>query len=269
MRHDRAANFDIYLKGHAGDTISVDRIGRKSNYIAKPRLTMLLTIQPSVLHGLMDNATFRGRGLCGRFLYAMCKSKVGRREVSPKSREYPKRNGIVNAEYTVKQTRAQADLTEAKAALDKVRRDMDGYNDTVAAIRRELAAAVDAAFVADPARVDAAAVELMKSGICTAADFEKLMHDAGQTDNPTMIRLIASYAAKAADSLKENDGRISYDRREEFSRLNAVGQQGAGYTSRAKLQEFDALADTFRRTMRNPGMIGSWDMLTGNAIEAF
>ena len=82
-RYDRAANFDIYLKGHAGDTISVDRIGRKSNYIAKPRLSMILTIQPSVLHGLMDNATFRGRGLCGRFLYAMCKSKVGRREVSP------------------------------------------------------------------------------------------------------------------------------------------------------------------------------------------
>ena len=44
---------------------------------------MILTIQPSVLHGLMDNATFRGRGLCGRFLYAVCKSKVGRREVSP------------------------------------------------------------------------------------------------------------------------------------------------------------------------------------------
>lgn len=82
-RYDRAANFDIYLKGHAGDTISVDRIGRKSNYIAKPRLTMILTIQPSVLHGLMDNATFRGRGLCGRFLYAMCKSKVGQRKVSP------------------------------------------------------------------------------------------------------------------------------------------------------------------------------------------
>lgn len=82
-RYDKSANFDIYLKGHAGDTISVERIGRKSNYIANPRLTMILTIQPSVLHGLMDNATFRGRGLCGRFLYTMCKSKVGYRDVSP------------------------------------------------------------------------------------------------------------------------------------------------------------------------------------------
>lgn len=93
-RYDRAANFDIYLKGHAGDPISVDRIGRKSNYIAKPRLSMILTIQPEVLHGLMDNATFRGRGLCGWFLYAMCRSDVGHRKVSP-----PPMSGATRAEY--------------------------------------------------------------------------------------------------------------------------------------------------------------------------
>lgn len=44
---------------------------------------MLLTIQPDVLNGLMGNTTFKGRGLCGRFLYAICKSKVGRREITP------------------------------------------------------------------------------------------------------------------------------------------------------------------------------------------
>ena len=82
-KYDRTANFDIYLKGHAGDPLSVDRIGRKSNYISDPRLSMILTIQPAVLHGVMDNTSFRGRGLCGRFLFSICKSKVGRREVSP------------------------------------------------------------------------------------------------------------------------------------------------------------------------------------------
>lgn len=82
-RYDRTANFDVYLKGHAGDPISVDRIGRKANYIKAPRLSMVLTVQPSVLGGLMDNTTLRGRGLCGRFLYAMCKSKVGYREITP------------------------------------------------------------------------------------------------------------------------------------------------------------------------------------------
>ena len=82
-RYDRNANFDVYLKGHAGDPISVDRIGRKSNYVPDPRLTMILTIQPDVLSGLMSNSTMKGRGLCGRYLYAICKSKVGRRKVSP------------------------------------------------------------------------------------------------------------------------------------------------------------------------------------------
>ena len=80
-RYDKAANFDVYLKGHAGDSISVERIGRKSNYVESPRLSMILTIQPEVLNGLMSNTTFRGRGLCGRFLYALCNSKVGRRKI--------------------------------------------------------------------------------------------------------------------------------------------------------------------------------------------
>ena len=82
-RYEKSLNLDIYLKAHAGDPVIVDRIARKSNYIENPRLTMMLTIQPEVLSGLMQNTTFRGRGLCGRFLFAICNSKVGHREVSP------------------------------------------------------------------------------------------------------------------------------------------------------------------------------------------
>lgn len=47
---------------------------------------MVLTVQPEVIRGLMDNPTFRGRELCGRFLFAMCRSKVGRSEVSKRLR---------------------------------------------------------------------------------------------------------------------------------------------------------------------------------------
>lgn len=82
-RYDKTANFDVYLKGHAGDVIVVDRIGRRPNSIPNPRLSMMLAIQPEVLSGLMTDSTLRGRGLCGRFLYAICKSKMGHREVSP------------------------------------------------------------------------------------------------------------------------------------------------------------------------------------------
>mgnify|MGYP006865374155 CR=1 FL=1 len=185
-------------------------------------------------------------------------------------KEFSQRIGrTMSVEQEARRSRAHADYLEAQEKMNQVKRDMDAYTDTVAAIRRELAQQIDASFVVDPAQVDTAALELLKSGICGAADFEKLMHDATRASNATMIRLIASYAAQAADGLKESDGRISYDRRDEFSRLNAVGQQGTAYTSRAKLQEFDALADVFRRTMRNPSMIAHWEELTAGAIEAF
>lgn len=82
-RYDKSMNFDVYLKGHAGDPITIQRIGRKKNQVSNPRLSMILTIQPDVLSGLIGNSAFRGRGLCGRFLYAMCRSKVGSRNVSP------------------------------------------------------------------------------------------------------------------------------------------------------------------------------------------
>lgn len=82
--YSRNVNIDVFLKGHSGDTIRVDRIGRASESIIHPALTMVLAVQPEVLNGLMSNNTFRGRGLTARFLYAMPKSTVGSRSFSTK-----------------------------------------------------------------------------------------------------------------------------------------------------------------------------------------
>ena len=125
-RYDRGANFDVCLKGHAGDPITVDRIGRKPNHIKDPRLTMMLTIQPKVLSGLMGNATMRGRGLCGRFLYVMCKSKVGRRAISPAP--VPE---AVRADYRQFVRRILADqgggLIRLSAEADRIRQEYAAY----------------------------------------------------------------------------------------------------------------------------------------------
>ncbi len=77
--YSRNVNIDVFLKGHSGDTIRVDRIGRASESIIHPALTMVLAVQPEVLNGLMSNNTFRGRGLTARFLYSMPKSSIGNR----------------------------------------------------------------------------------------------------------------------------------------------------------------------------------------------
>lgn len=82
-RYDRGNNFDVYLKAHAGDHLAVDRLGRAGNYIPHPRLTMVLAVQPDVVRGAMSRPTLKGRGLTARFLYAMCRGKLGSRSVDP------------------------------------------------------------------------------------------------------------------------------------------------------------------------------------------
>lgn len=74
-------NLDVWLKGHAGDPLRVDRKGRPSEYVRHPALTMLLTVQPAVLGALARNGVFRGRGLTARFLYAIPPDNVGRRRI--------------------------------------------------------------------------------------------------------------------------------------------------------------------------------------------
>ena len=89
--YSKAVNIDVFLKGHAGDSIRIDRIGRNSESIESPALTLLFAVQPNVLAGLMQNNTFRGRGLTARFLYTMPATYVGcrkyRTEPIPKEAE--------------------------------------------------------------------------------------------------------------------------------------------------------------------------------------
>jgi replicative DNA helicase len=73
-------NLGVYLKGHAGDLLKVDRRGRPPEYVQRPCLTIGLTVQPEVLQGLASRPGFRGRGLLARFLYSLPQSLVGRRQ---------------------------------------------------------------------------------------------------------------------------------------------------------------------------------------------
>ncbi|GAA4420245.1 DUF3987 domain-containing protein [Bremerella cremea] len=73
---------DVYLKGHNGDDLTTDRVGRETVQVASPALTCGYTVQKSVIESLNETKAFRGRGLLGRFLYAMPQSWIGRRLVA-------------------------------------------------------------------------------------------------------------------------------------------------------------------------------------------
>ncbi|MGI5349471.1 DUF3987 domain-containing protein [Streptomyces sp. CA-250714] len=81
-RYSGTPNMEVFLKGHAGDRLRVDRRSREE-FIEAPALTMGLAVQPSVLEDIGKNRGFDGRGLLARFLYALPESLVGYRKINP------------------------------------------------------------------------------------------------------------------------------------------------------------------------------------------
>jgi replicative DNA helicase len=72
-------NIDVYLAGHAGDRIRVDRRGRPPEFVDRPALTICLALQPYVLAKAAHVTDFAGRGLLARFLYSIPAGTVGYR----------------------------------------------------------------------------------------------------------------------------------------------------------------------------------------------
>lgn len=72
-------NLDVVLQGYSGSSVIVDRLGRAPIVLRSPVLTIALTPQPSVLQAI--DASFVGRGLMDRFLYAVPPSHVGFRKL--------------------------------------------------------------------------------------------------------------------------------------------------------------------------------------------
>jgi replicative DNA helicase len=99
-------NLGVYLKGHAGDLLKVDRRGRPPEYVERPCLTIGLTVQPEVLRGLASRPGFGGRGLLARFLYSLPESLVGRRQAGAPPVPAP-----VASRYTLELQALAASLT--------------------------------------------------------------------------------------------------------------------------------------------------------------
>lgn len=178
----------------------------------------------------------------------------------------------LDAQEVAKAARLETDYQETKAAFDRARRYLPEKGEReLRAIRAELAGAIDSAYTIDPALVDAATLELMKSGICVGRDYEKLMADAERKGNTTMIRLIADHAGKAYEAAYAKAEKDPYGQRDdvELGLLHKISRTGQGATEKNLLEAFDAMTYTFQRSVNNTAMIGDWDGLVGPIVENF
>ena len=82
-RYSSTPNMEVFLKGHAGDMLRVDRQGRPTEHVEHAALTLGLAVQPEVITDIAAMPGFRGKGLLGRLLYALPESNIGRRRINP------------------------------------------------------------------------------------------------------------------------------------------------------------------------------------------
>lgn len=72
-----SANMDILLKGIDGGEIRVERKDR--HLTLNPYLTLVFTVQPTVIQALGEKKAYLGNGALDRFLYVLPQSKLGYR----------------------------------------------------------------------------------------------------------------------------------------------------------------------------------------------
>jgi replicative DNA helicase len=80
-RYNGQINLEVYLKGHTGDYLRVDRRGR-TECLEAPLITIGIFGQPDAVKNLPP--VFHGRGLMARFLYSSPKDFKSFRDVRPK-----------------------------------------------------------------------------------------------------------------------------------------------------------------------------------------
>jgi hypothetical protein len=115
-------NLGIYLKGHAGDDVRVDRIGRASESIEKPALSVGLLCQPDLLRDIARQRAMRGRGLLARFLWSMPKSIVGNRDIHPQAMSETAKGNYGNAVWNLLATQLPTNESIWTLHLDKYAR---------------------------------------------------------------------------------------------------------------------------------------------------
>lgn len=171
----------------------------------------------------------------------------------------------------VKKQIATLQLQEAENKMrTETERIWAAFDAKAAELRGALATEVQASKRVDPTAVDAAGVELMKSGIMTADDYFSLAEK--YDGNATMLRLLSKYAADAAadaDNRKDRAALITLSR----DCANGTGMTLRAWDDLMTVVNYCSGRGGTGNKRQTPGIVVSmsekWDDLAGEAVENF
>lgn len=211
---------------------------------------------------------FRSYGLKADRIAREAFEKINKAEATVKNAEnmvkkYPERHGWVDGEYAAKSARFKADFLEAQAKLKVAQGEMVEAGKRIAGVRAELAEAVNAEFSAKASEVDAATMELLRSGVLQVDEYDRLMSDYERAGNKTMTRIVGKYAAELAEvEVKKLGGE------DRARQLRTIAYKGERDTGDGVMGLFDVIQEVFARATDNHHMIPHWDELTHRSLEA-
>ncbi len=200
-----------------------------------------------------------------RAAYQKAENNLSEAEERRRRAEYFEEKFI--GEKAAKIAYADAALKQAKAEFDTVSCECwQNFQREKKRLTAELQNAVHADSLVDPDMVDAVTLELLKSGVCRADDYMKLLDRFD--GNSTMTRLIGKYAADAAASAADSALRSQY----EYIAVTANGADKAVMQAWGNICE---IADTLTGQLHGKGertytlqMNAQWETLAAPAIEA-
>lgn len=92
---------EMYIKGWSGDRKKVHRVGRSSEFLSSPTITLSLAVQPKIMRGIAKMAA-ADQGLLARILYCFPEDNIGTRKIGydphkfdPKNMEYETRQAYL------------------------------------------------------------------------------------------------------------------------------------------------------------------------------
>lgn len=196
--------------------------------------------------------------------YAEAKKAVDHAESKYKDILY--KHDKFNPVSVAKLAAAEAQYTAAKAEF-KAAQDQLIHKATldIAEQRKALEYDVKSNYLANPVDVDSNTMTLLESGILKAADYDRLISEAINANNSTMVRLIGDAANKARENM--DTGRVDYVSEREA--LAVVYDSSLRHNGGDLLRGFDNMTDTARRVFRSASMHSHWESLTGPWIERF